>query len=66
MENKIKYFRSTKNITQEQLAKLTSCTRQTINSIEKNRYSPSLNLAYKIAEVLEVGIDEVFIYKNKD
>jgi putative transcriptional regulator len=64
MENKIKYYRSIKNITQEQLAKLTSCTRQTINSIEKNRYSPSLNLAFKIAEVLGVGIDELFIYKT--
>ncbi len=64
MENKIKYYRSIKNITQEQLAKLTSCTRQTINSIEKNRYSPSLNLAFKIAEVLGVGIDELFVYKT--
>ena len=64
MENKIKYFRSIMNITQEKLSKLTGCTRQTINSIEKNRYSPSLNLAFKIAEVLNVGIDELFIYKE--
>ena len=39
MENKIKVFRAINDLTQEQLAKLSNCTRQTINAIEKGKYS---------------------------
>lgn len=63
MNNNIKYLRARKDMTQEELANLTGCTRQTINAIEKNKYSPSLILAFKIAEILESDITEVFIYK---
>lgn len=65
MENNIKYLRALKDLTQEDLAIKTECTRQTINAIEKNKYSPSLDLAFKIAEVLEVDITEVFLYKKE-
>ena len=64
MENKIKYLRALKDMTQEDLANLTGCTRQTINAIEKNKYSPSLDLGFKIADKLETDITEVFIYKQ--
>lgn len=64
MENKIKLLRSMHNMTQEDLAEMTGCTRQTINAIEKNKYSPSLVLAFKIAEALETELTDVFCYKK--
>ena len=47
-------------MTQRELARRSGCTRQTINAIEAAKYGPSLELAFKIAEVLGVGIEEVF------
>jgi putative transcriptional regulator len=47
-------------MTQRELARLAGCTRQTIHAIEAAKYGPSLELAFKIAEVFGVGIDEVF------
>ena len=47
-------------MTQRELARLTGCTRQTIHAIEAAKYGPSLELAFKIAEVFGVGIEEVF------
>jgi putative transcriptional regulator len=49
-------------MTQRELARLSGCTRQTINAIEAAKYGPSLELAFKIAEVFGVGIEEVFQY----
>ena len=50
-------------MTQRQLARQAGCTRQTINAIEAAKYGPSLELAFKIAEVFGVGIEEVFQYE---
>lgn len=47
-------------MTQAELARRIGMTRQTIAAIEKNRYSPSLEAAFRIANVFGVGIDEVF------
>jgi putative transcriptional regulator len=49
-------------MTQLELARLSGCTRQTINAIEAAKYGPSLELAFKIAEVFGVSIEEVFQY----
>jgi putative transcriptional regulator len=49
-------------MTQRELARRSGCTRQTINAIEAAKYGPSLELAFKIAEVFGVGIGEVFHY----
>jgi putative transcriptional regulator len=51
-------------MTQKQLAELTGCTRQTINAIEAAKYAPSLELAFKIARVFELTVEEVFFYKD--
>ena len=51
-------------MTQQQLAEAAGVTRQTIISIEADRYSPSLTLAYRIARVFDVPIEEVFQYSN--
>jgi putative transcriptional regulator len=50
-------------MTQRELARRTGCTRQTIHAIEAAKYGPSLELAFKIAEVFGVAIDEVFEYR---
>ncbi len=47
-------------ITQQQLADLVGVTRQTVNAIEANKYSPSLEVAFLIARTLNARIDEVF------
>ena len=47
-------------MTQQELARRSGCTRQTIHAIEAAKYGPSLELAFKIAEVFGVGIDVVF------
>ena len=52
-------------MTQKQLAELTGCTRQTINAIEAAKYAPSLELAFKIARVFELQVDDVFFYADE-
>lgn len=52
-----------KDITQEELANELGVTRQTIIAIEKNKYDPSLVLAFKIAKFFKVQIEDVFEYK---
>lgn len=64
MNNKIKVLRAEKNMTQEELAELVSVTRQTILAIEKNKYTPSLELAFKISRVFNKNIEEVFVYES--
>lgn len=53
-------------MTQQALADAIGLTRQTVIAIEKNKYSPSLEAAFKIAEVFDVALDEVFQYKLGD
>lgn len=52
-------------MTQQQLADKAGVTRQTIVSIEKGNYSPSLELAFRIARVFGKSIEEVFQYEDK-
>jgi len=61
MKNKLKVYRATLNLTQEQLAEKLEVTRQTIIAIESNKYLPSLSLAFKIAEFFKVKIEDIFI-----
>jgi putative transcriptional regulator len=53
-------------MTQEQLAEKVGVTRQTIIAIESVKYSPSLELAFKIAQVFGVPLQEVFSYTAED
>jgi putative transcriptional regulator len=53
-------------LTQQDLAKLVGVTRQTINSLEQNKYSPSLDLAFRIALVFDAPLDAVFSYDLKE
>ena len=51
-------------MTQQELADRAGCTRQTIIAVEAGKYVPSLSLAFQIAEVFGVTIDEVFEYEG--
>jgi putative transcriptional regulator len=64
MKNRIRVLRAEHEMTQEQLAELVGVTRNTIISMEKNKYCPSLKLGYRIAHVFGVGIDDVFTYEE--
>ncbi len=52
-------------MTQQQLAERIGVTRQTVNAIELAKYSPSLEVAFRIAEVFDVPLDEVFQYEGR-
>lgn len=64
MKNYLKVYRAMQDLTQEDLAKILGVTRQTIIAIEKDKYDPSLVLAFKIAEFFNVQIEDIFIYKE--
>jgi putative transcriptional regulator len=65
MKNKIKVYRAMHDLTQEDLANATGVTRQTILAIEKGRYVPSLDLAFRIARHFRVNVEEIFIYGDE-
>jgi putative transcriptional regulator len=52
-------------MTQQELAEKVGCTRQTIIAVEQGKYVPSLELAFRIAEVLGVPLEEVFQYRKR-
>lgn len=58
--NRVKELRMARGWTQEELAKATGVSRQSINSIERNRYVPSLALALTFARVFDCATDEIF------
>lgn len=60
MNNRLKIERAILNLTQEDLAKAIGVSRQTINSIEKNRYVPSTELALKLSKVFDKSVNEIF------
>ena len=60
MKNKVKVFRAMYDLTQEDMAKAIGVTRQTILAIEKEKYDPSLILAFRIARHFQVPIEEIF------
>ena len=66
MKNKIKVYRAMHDLKQEDLATALGVTRQTISAIEKEKFSPSLELAFKLAKYFDVQIEELFEYKERD
>ena len=66
MHNRLKVERAELNITQEQLAQKIGVSRQTINSIEKNRYVPSTILALKLSKLFNKNVSEIFILETDD
>lgn len=64
MKNNLRVERAIKNITQAELAEMIGVSRQTINTIESNRYVPSTVLALKIARVFGKPVEEVFMLEE--
>ncbi|MGN6509470.1 MAG: helix-turn-helix transcriptional regulator [Chitinophaga sp.] len=66
MKNSIKVERARKDLTQDELARLTGVSRQTINTIESNKYVPSTILALKISRVFGKPLEEIFELEEGD
>lgn len=67
MKNKVKELRTSAKITQQQLADMVHVSSRTIISIEKEQYNPSLMLAYRLAQVFHVSIEELCcLQENKE
>lgn len=66
MNNRLEELRKKNQVTQEELATILEVSRQTISSLEKGRYNPSIILAFKIARYFNMSIEEIFIYEEDD
>lgn len=64
-DSKIHVFRATKRMSQQELADLVGVSRQTIIQLERNRYNPSMLLAYRIAKVFDVIIEDLFDFTEE-
>ena len=65
MKNRLKVLRAERNWSQQKLAEELGVSRQSVNAIETGRYDPSLPLAFQIAEVFDLAIEDIFI-REKD
>ncbi|WP_130860375.1 helix-turn-helix transcriptional regulator [Gracilibacillus phocaeensis] len=66
MKNRIKECRKVQGISQEKMAQTLKVSRQTIISIEKGKYNPSLPLAMQIARMFGQTVEEIFILEEED
>lgn len=66
MKNTLKVERAKLNITQQELADKVGVSRQTINSIESEKYVPSTLLAIKISQIFKTTVNEIFKLENGD
>lgn len=63
MKNRLEELRHLRGLTQEGLADVLEVSRQTISSLEKGRYNPSIQLAFRLARFFQLSIEDIFIYK---
>ncbi len=66
MQNRLSELRSKNRMTQEELAIKAGVSRQTIISLEKGKYDPSLQLAFKLARIFQMPVEEIFIMEEVD
>ena len=66
MNNRLKELREKALMTQEELAISAGVSRQTIISLEKGRYNPSITLAYKLSRIFGLSIEEVFLLNEME
>jgi putative transcriptional regulator len=64
VKNKLKILRAERNLSQTALGELVSVSRQTINAIEREKYNPSLPLAFDLADVFNLKIEAIFMREN--
>jgi putative transcriptional regulator len=65
IRNQVRELRAARNMTQQELADKLGLTRQTVIAIEQDKYSPSLETAFKVALVFGVPLEQVFQYEPK-
>ena len=65
MKNRLEEIRKERGIKQEELAAALEVSRQTIGSLEKGRYNPSITLAFKLARYFDMSIEDIFIYEEE-
>ncbi len=65
MENRLKELRKTRKWSQADLARALEISRQAVNGFESGKFTPSLEMAFKIARLFNVAIEEVFLYREK-
>ena len=65
MKNKLEELRKNRGLSQEQLAENVLVSRQTIISLEKGRYNPSLDLAFRLSKFFNAPIEDIFIYEEE-
>ena len=61
MENRLRVLRAERNWSQQDLAQRLDVSRQSVNAIETGKYDPSLPLAFRIAELFNLAIEEIFV-----
>jgi putative transcriptional regulator len=61
MKNRLKDLRTERNWTQADLAQRAGVSRQTINAIEKGKFDPSLPLAFRLAKLFDLKVEEIFL-----
>jgi putative transcriptional regulator len=66
MTTKMKEFRATCGLTQEELANRVGVRRETVIFLEKGKYNPSLRLAYRTAQVLRTTVEELFSFEDEE
>lgn len=66
MKNRLEEIRKARGLRQEELAHALAVSRQTISSLEKGRYNPSILLAFKIARYFGLTIEDIFIYEEEE
>ncbi len=65
MENHLEQLRAQRGLTQQDLADQAGVSRQTIISLERGRYNPSIILAFKLARLFGVTVEDLFIYNEE-
>lgn len=65
MTNKIKEFRVLNDLTQEELSKMVNVRRETIVFLEKNKYTPSLRLAFELSRIFKTSVEEIFSFEDE-
>ncbi len=66
MENHLEEHRARMGLTQQELADRVGVSRQTIISLERGRYNPSITLAFRLAHQFRVTVEDLFIYSEED
>jgi len=66
VRNRLRELRELMGLTQEELAAMANVSRQTIISLEREKYNPSITLAYRLARIFALPIETVFVFEEEE